>query len=414
MTSVDIAQTIPADYEANSEIAHRSSKLLYYIFQMMLSFSQNLAYQYIPLYAKKLGSNEIQMGLLTSVQNVFSTFFSPFFGKSSDKHGRKMFLLLGVFIAIASAISMTFAHNTTQIIVTVGVNAFGLSILVPAWQGALADYTSENTRGGFMGRLMGASYAYVTIALVANAIITPRLPYSELDQYRIIIGLSAAHFIVLIFISWILIDLRNPNGKNNNFHILAPLQDKVYTKFLAVILFWWFWMSLAWSYFPTVMASVINTSVAEVAWIAVAASITQAISSYKMADLIDRIGPAKSIFYGFLTFTIVPINFAFATEWWHLLPAQIIAGVGIGFGFTALQTHILNLAGADRAGNYQGVYNLLWGIVTFVGSFLGGWFLKWLHAYLGTLQLALTYALLIVAFFRFVSNFFMYIFVLKD
>lgn len=388
----------------------RSPLWVYYLIQMSFAFSQNLAFQYIPLFNKKLGANEIEMGLMTAVQNVFSTAFSPFWGRISDARGRKMFLLLGSFIATASAGTLTFAQNPLQVIVSIAVNSFGLSMLIPAWQGALADYTEGSKRGGFMGRITGVAYLYVTITLTLYSFVAPLLDITEIQQYRVIMATSAVNFLIMVVLSWILIDLKDPNGKNREYSLLDPLRDRTYRRFLTVILFWWFWMSLAWSYFPTVIAVVIDASVSEVAWIAITGTVVQAIASYRMGSLIDRIGERRSIIYGFITFTIVPLNFAFATEWWHLIPAQIIAGVGIGFGFTALQTYILEIAGSEKAGNYQGTYNLLWGALTFVGSYFGGWFLQWLKGVVGSLPLALTYALLIVTVLRFFSNFIMYFF----
>lgn len=406
MVEIGSAQTEIDDMTTGS--MQKSPKSLYFVFQMLLSFSQNLAFQYIPLFNKKLGADEIQMGLLTSVQNVFSTGFSPFFGRWSDVCGRKLFLITGAFIATTSAITMTLANTPTQVIVSVGVNSFGLSMIIPAWNGAIADYTKGQKRGGFIGRLLGASYGYVTIALLVYAFAAPLLPISEIEQYRLIIGISALNFGLTILVSWRIIDLRDPNKGTRKDSIFTPLRDRNYRNFLIVILFWWFWMSLAWSYFPTVIASVIEASVSEVAWIAVSATIVQAFASYKMGDLIDTMGPRKSIFLGFLSFSIIPINFAYATEWWHLIPAQMIGGIGIGFGFSALQTYIIEIAGSDRAGNYQGTYNLFWGIVTFIGSFLGGIILERMKVHFGSLEQALFWALLAVAIFRLLSNIIMY------
>ncbi len=380
---------------------------------MMLSFSQNLAYQYIPLYNQKLGADEVEMGLMTAVQNVFSTGLSPIWGKISDQKGRRLFLLIGSFTATVSAFTLVFARNPNDVLISIAINSIGLSMLIPAWQGAIADYTEGQDRGSFIGKIVGSSYAYVTLALILYSFFAPSLPITEIEQYRILMIVSASNFGIMIFLSWLVLDVRKNGETRKQYSLFEPFKDKTYRRFLIVILFWWFWMSLAWSYFPTVIAGVINASVSEVAWMAIAGTVVQAISSYKMGSLIQRIGERKSIILGFLTFTIVPINFAFATEWWHLLPAQIISGIGIGFGFTALQTYILNIAGSEKAGNYQGTYNLLWGIVTFVGSYFGGWMLLWLKDTVGTLPLALTYALLIVAMLRFFSNFIM-IFFLPD
>ncbi|MHA2277985.1 MAG: MFS transporter [Candidatus Kariarchaeaceae archaeon] len=392
------------DPKESSSAKKKSSNLLFYSIQSFLSFGQNLAFQFLPIYTRKLGASESQMGLLTAVQNVFSTLFSPFWGKRSDNIGRKVFLILGGFIAFASSIIIAIAENPVQIIVGVGINSFGLSMLLPAWQGAIADYTEGRTRGGFMGRLVGISYGYVTVALTLYAFLSPSIDVAEIDQYRIIMWLSVMNFALVVFVSWFLIDLRNPNRSKNSDGLFTPLEDPKFRRFLLVILIWWFFMSLAWSYFPTVIADVIDASTSQIAWLGIYAAIVQSLASYYLGGYIDKVGSKKSLILGFLPFSVVPFFFAFATEWWHLIGAQLIAGIGIGFGFTALQTYILNISGEERAGSYMGTYYIFWGLLTFVGSLFGGVFLDWYADYIGDLGKALTILLIFIGSFRILSN----------
>lgn len=394
----------PLDSDRDSE-RPRSSQKLYYGIQMFILFAQNLTFQFRPIYARQLGANEVQMGLLTAISNVSSTFFSPFFGKRSDVIGRRMLLLTGGFIAATSSIAIALAQNAVQVIVIVGINGLGLSIITPAWSGALADYTENEDRGGFMGRLFGFGYAYVTVALVAFAFASPLLPVGELTQYRMIMLLSGLNFGAVIFLSWIFIDLHKPKVvKEKKYSIWDPLRDPVYRRFLLIILIWWGGMSFAWSYFPLVVQDVVGATPSEVAWIGIAATIVQALVAYRLGKYITKYGVRKSLIIGFLPFTFVPLIFAFATEWWHLIPAQLVAGIGIGFGFTAMETYILDIAGNERAGNYRGTFNILWGIVTFMGSLAGGFFMQWYSNYLNDLSKALMHALIAIAIIRGSSN----------
>ncbi len=387
----------------------RSPKAIFYLIQAFLSFGENLGYQYLPIYTRRLGATETQMGLLTSVQNVSKTIFQPSFGRMSDKYGRKKFMLIGAFIAMTASTIMAFAQNPVQVIVAIGFNAFGISILFPAWQGAIADYTHGLKRGGFMGRLLGVSYIYISLALISYVFLVPLVATEEIQQFRLIIIMAAVNFALVAFMSYILIDIRHLDRPLQRESIFTPLKDPVYRKFLAVVLYWWFFMSLAWSYFPLVIADVVKATPIEVAYMAITATVIQAFASYRLADHIDRFGERKSISIGFVSFTVVPLTYAFATEWWHVIPAQMISGIGIGFGFTALRSYIIEIGGSKRAGNYQGIYQLLWGIVTFTGSFSGGLLLDWYVDYLGgDISKALTTGLLIIAAFRLSSNIIIY------
>ncbi len=381
---------------------------LFYPMQMILSFGQNLSFQYLPIFNRKLGATESQMGLMTAIQNVFSTFFSPYFGKKSDIHGRRLYLMLGGLFAFISAIAITVAKNPNQIIFAVGVNAFGLSIITPAWSGAQADISLAKERGGFIGRLFGVGSGFVTIALGIYAFISPHLPLNEIENYRLIMGISAINFGLIVLLSWFFIDVKAKRKIEISSSLITPLYDPIFRRFIIIILFWWISMSFAWSYFPIVLSDILSITPAQVAWLGLTQTIVQSISSYKFADLIDRIGARKSLIIGFLSFTFVPFFFAIATEWWQILIPQMIAGIGIGFGFTALQVYILNQAGSDRAGNYQGFYNVSWGVVTFFGSLIGGMFLQWYVRSTGDLVVAIRNLLLIIAALRALSNILMY------
>jgi hypothetical protein len=70
-----------------------------------------------------------------------------------------------------------------------------------------------------------------------------------------------------------------------------------------------------------------------------------------------------------------------------------------------MRSYIIEIGGARRAGNYQGIYQLLWGGVTFTGSILGGFILDWYVDFVGSIGQALTSILLIIAALRFTSNY---------
>ncbi|MHA2029550.1 MAG: MFS transporter, partial [Candidatus Kariarchaeaceae archaeon] len=265
-------------------------------------------------------------------------------------------------------------------------------------------------RGGFVGRIAGIGYAYVTLALIGFTVLIPRLPDNELTQYRIIMWISVANFVLVVILSLFFIDMKIGKKTGKRLSVIDPLRDPIYRRFLIVILFWWVWMSLAWSYFPIVVADVAQATVIQVAILGIVGTISQAYSSYALSDYIDKIGIRKSLIIGFLPFSLVPLFYAFTTSWEFLIIPQIVGGIGIGFGFAAMQTYIIEIAGSERAGTYQGTYQILWGLITFGGSFFGGWFLGKLKDHLNDLNEAAKLALIGIFVLRVLSNIAMVLF----
>lgn len=371
---------------------------------MCYSFAQNLSFQFLPIFNRKLGADETQMGLLTAFQNVFSSLLSPFWGRASDKRGRRIFLIFGGLISFLSAIVITFANTPNSVIIAVAFNSIGISIFLPVWAGALADFTEGRARAGFVGRVSGIGAAYVTVAMIIFTLVIPYFSISEITQYRIVMGISAINFFIMTVIAFFYIDIGSVGTKLTKNKLFEPLKDKNYRNFLIVIMFWWLWMSLAWSYFPLVLTDTIDASLVQIAILGIVGTITQAISSYKFGPLIDKIGIRKSLIIGFLPFSLIPLFYGLATSWQFVIIPQLIGGIGIGFGFTAMQAYILEIAGSEKAGAYQGTYQILYGVVTFFGSLIGGVFLQWFAGYLGDLSKALTYSLFAIFLLRLLSN----------
>ena len=395
--------TVPDEVLKSNLTSRKSPKWLFYLIQMLQSFGQNLSYQYFPIYSRKLGASETQMGLLTAVQNVATTLFQPIWGKTSDRIGRRIFLIIGFFVAGFAATLLAFVRTPVEAILVIGINGLGLSIVAPAWAGAIADYTDESHRGEFIGNLVSVGSAYVTIAFLVVAYLAYQSSFSELKQFRAIILVSGLNLLLAFLLSFFLIDI-NKKPEGNGLGIFAPLHDSLFRKFLIVILLWWLSMSFAWSYFPIVMNDIVEANAWQIALLSIVATAVQAYVALKWGAVTDRIGARRATMIGLSLFSIVPIGFAFATEWWHLIFAQLIAGFAIGAGFAALQAYILNIAGEENAGYYFGTYQILWGFVTFGGSFVGGVTLDFLASRIG-LASAVTYMLLLIAGFRFITTY---------
>lgn len=394
-------------------ISSKPRNWIFYFVQMFISFGQNLSYQFLPVYTRETGANETQMGLLTSFQNIFSTLLSPFFGKKSDKHGRRIFVAGGTFIAFGAGIGIAVSNSVGLILFSSIISAIGFSIFVPAWSGALADYTEGINRGGFIGRIMGVGSGFIALMLFIFTIITKYTDFEQMQEFKLIMYISAFNFLIVSIGSTLFMDVKVVKSSQAPFTLFEPLQDKRFRSFLIVILFWWLLMSLAWSYFPIVISDILQLTAAQIAIIGIAQTIVQAIASYKGADLIDRIGARRAVTIGLLPFSLVALTFGLATKWWHLLIPQIISGIGIGWGFAALQVYILNIAGNEKAGTYQGMYNITFGVLTFLGSLGGGILLQWYKGVVG-LNTALFNLLIIIAVLRFLSNILMWVILPND
>ena len=417
---------------SRSTTRSKPKAIVFYLIQMIYSFSLNLTFQILPIFARKLGGTEVQLGILTAVQNVTSSFFQPLFGYLSDRRGRRVFLVLSAFTMTLSGVVLIFSQNATQVIIIVGFSSLGMSLFWPAWNGTIADYTRSKkiTLGDFLGKIYSASSIYISLTFVLLILYFQFSEFDELLQYRLILVVAALNFFFFLIVSFFVFDsvttseenTGDSEGEDNGTldppsstksamqHALRPLKDKRYTSFLTIILFWWFWMSLAWPYFGIFLVDVLDVSLVQLLILSLPVTIFQSIFARVYSHYSHVLSTSRILMISLIPFAFVPLLFSISTQWWHIILPQILAGIAIGAGFSALQAYILEVAGEEHSAYYTGTYQITWGAVTFAGSLLGGYALGYLKDYFGSIATALTLSFFTIFLLRMISDVFLILF----
>lgn len=92
------------------------------------------------------------MGIMNSFSSMFGL-FQCFFGRFSDRFGRKIALIIGFFtLTIASSILIFFA-NTVVIIIVAVAQALALALIRPVWNATPGDFAPKKTKATFLGKI---------------------------------------------------------------------------------------------------------------------------------------------------------------------------------------------------------------------------------------------------------------------
>ena len=83
--------------------------------------------------------------------------------------------------------------------------------------------------------------------------------------------------------------------------------------------------------------------------------------------LIDKYGK-KIGFNGRKIMFLIPLVLFFARNWVELAIGNFIGGIGYGLYFITTTAYIIDSAPEDAKGKYVGVYQLIMGLATFLGS----------------------------------------------
>lgn len=110
----------------------------------------------LPLYAEHFGATAFQIGWLVGIFSLAQFFFSPVWGRISDRVGRKPVLLIGLVGTVVGYLLMGSAKTVAALFVArliAGISGANIS----AAQAYLADISAQEHRAKAMG-LLGAAF----------------------------------------------------------------------------------------------------------------------------------------------------------------------------------------------------------------------------------------------------------------
>lgn len=335
------------------------------------SGGQKLLWDYSSLLAKGVGATHIQMAFITAIQNLGSALLQGVFGRLSDNFGRKIVLFIGFIVTTISTIVLSFTSSPVVFMVIIACYSIGTSMTIPSWIALLGDISTEKTRTRLISTLSMIGTIFSSIIMLILGFVTDFLPWDTVRKYRAMIFIAAFFFAFAALIILRFRETNNVKEKTERISFSVLFKDRKYLIFIVATMPWWFVMSFLWPISPTVIFN-LHPNNFQVAILSISFSVGIVGGQWFSGKYADKIGRRFTIFIGFVSLCVVPIVFAFAYEWYIIIIANIFGGIGNGFAFVSLNSEILSMSKPKTKGTYTGTYNLLSGILTFVGSFVSG------------------------------------------
>jgi multidrug resistance protein len=326
----------------------------------------------LPFYAEHFGASALMVGLLSSSFSVAQLLFAPFWGRLSDRIGRRPVILIGLLgsalsyslFALATSLPMLFVARTLAGIA--GAN-------IPTAQAFIADTTTAETRARGMG-LIGAAFGLGFIFGPAIGGFLSHWGYAAPAWFAG--ALSLANFMAAVFL---LPESRPPQARDTSGPgRIEVIRRAVAQPNLPMVLLVYFLVVTAFASFEATFALYserrFGFTAATIgymfAWIGVVLATVQGML---VGRVVKRIGEKRlvplAIFVIALALALVPVA---AT-------VPLLAGVagllafGMGFNSPSLLSAISQLADPRDQGSTLGVSQSLGSLARIIGPLWGGW-----------------------------------------
>ena len=105
----------------------------------------------LPLYAEGMGATGLWLGFIFASFAISRTLVTPFFGRLSDRKGRKLLLVIGLFTYALISFTYVLATEVYQLVLIRLVHGVSGAMILPIAQAYIGDLSPEGEEGKWMG-----------------------------------------------------------------------------------------------------------------------------------------------------------------------------------------------------------------------------------------------------------------------
>ncbi|MDO8794466.1 MAG: MFS transporter [Vicinamibacterales bacterium] len=324
-----------------------------------------------PFYAEHFGATGLLVGLLQASFSLMQFLFAPFWGRLSDRIGRKPVILIGLFGSAVSYLMFGLAESLAVLFVArifAGIAGANISTA----QAYMADVTTPENRAKGMG-MVGAAFGlgFIFGPAIGGALSTfgPTVPPLFAG------ALSFANFVAAWFI---LPESRKPGGQARlKVSRLHALTEAVTRPGLPQLLLIFFLVTAAFSSFEATFAlfgerrfGFTPSNIGYVfAFVGVVLTVVQGGLVGRMAK---RFGEPRLVPFGIIMLAGGLALLPLAAGMPMLLTACALLAVGSGFNNPSISSLISRISSADEQGGILGVSQSVSSLARIIGPFAGG------------------------------------------
>ena len=359
-----------------------------------LSFSNSALSPLVPYLLVYYGGGATESSVLQALNNLFGNVGQVFWGRISDLTGkRKAMLLLAPLSAALTAATALLALVLTGsvspwlIIALSATSTFVSSASAPISTSVISDLSEESRRAYVYSMHTNFATAFTLVGNAATTIVMQIYSQQQVTGFAVVFALSMSLAVASTAVTASI--PRSVVDKNNCLlHRTAlvsrstllslfkgfrePLRNSRFKTFAYINSLYCFSLSMAWPLFILTQKNVLGLSSSEIVSFSIATNASSILGQYLIGRCIGRKRYRLFTLINRFGLVAVPLVYAYATSYIHLLLLHIFTGIVIGFTNIIFPMYIVECAHNKDVSTYIGLHSTLIGLSTFIGSLVGG------------------------------------------
>lgn len=336
----------------------------------------------LPVYAHDLGAGGFYIGLIFGAFSLSRTIFLPYFGRQSDKKGRKPFIVAGLLAYAVISVAFIFSNTVEMLIFIRLIQGAASAMIMPVVQAYIGDITPARKEGTIMGIFNISIFMGLSLGPLVGGVINDRFSLSA--SFACMGSLALAGFMgSLAFLPPTKSEKALSQGRPP-IAWRALLADQVVSGLTIFRFAYTACIGVIWGFLPVFADSEFALSSSAIGVLVMLGVSVSGVLQPVLGLLADRIDRRFMATVGGTVVCCAVASFTWSTGFWDLFRSNLLFGVGGGIAMVAV------MAMAVEKGNTSKAMGSVMALMTMAHStgMLGGAFLAGLMMDMFQLRLA--------------------------
>lgn len=327
----------------------------------------------LPVYAHELGAGSFQIGLIFGAFSLTRSVFVPYFGRLSERKGKKPLITTGLFIYFFLSLLYSAAKDVETLILLRLAHGFASGMVLPVAQAYVGKITPKQKEGRMMGFFNVSLYSGLSVGPLLGGVI--RDWFNIQISFLSMAGLTLIGFLLcLLFLpsetkqGW-----KTVTEKENGISYLELIRSApVFLLFLFSVCFT-SCIGITWSFLPVLASNKLGLSCSAIGVVVMINVLINGLLQAPMGLLADRFSKKILVIGGGILGVVSVLYLNAAASFGELLLANGLLGLAGGTAMPSIMAlGVIEGRRSKVMGGMMGFLALAHSVGMLVGPLLGG------------------------------------------
>ncbi len=325
----------------------------------------------LPVYGHSLGASGLYISMIFGSFSISRTFLLPWFGRISDKTGRKPFIVGGLLAYALVSIAFIFSTDVITLITIRFFQGIASAMIMPVIQAYIGDITPKGREGFFSGLFSMSMFLSLSIGPLLGGVINARFGLNATFGCMGILAFSA-FLISCIFL---------PSRKDEHltFSRKAPLKwrylltNRLLNGLFIIRMSYTTCIGVIWSFLPVFADSEFQLSSSMIGVLLMTGVLTSGVLQAPMGWLADKGQQTLMMILGCVIVSCGILYYEWANGFQDLFLASALFGLGGGIAMPSLTAIAVREGNRiDAMGSVMGILTMAHSLGMLLGAILAG------------------------------------------